>query len=486
MKTPKSHLWELIKRLTPAEKRYFKTHFSSSNSQLTTLYDTLNTQPVYNEVVARESMGVSPAQFKVLKHQLRELILKSWVANNGKRSIKSKVRLGLEEVDLLLEREHFREATQYLERLERLCARYGFTLYQYEVRERLHEIQHLELDFSDPDASQHYEELVHLQRVLHQKQELSAIQQKLDDWNPFTPARHLVLQKIKSTLNVLKAEYMDVSSMLVWLQNMAICLELLGEEETANQYRSQIMSVFEELPSLKKSSPLSYLRALKHAATPVRRLLSVEYVDEMAVKARRVIAQYPQYSPHYIYFLWARIRTNYQHKKWNRIVGSLERDSIAHLETYQLGAFRTALKIYIVLAVAYLLREEYTQAEIYLRAYQKSKVAKDETLNRCVELLGLVLLVEDDNMERLKQRLTYLKRQLKRKQQESLSPLYNFHLELFSKIRKRPFAKDELTANALLEVANYPFDPILYYYSFFHIERWLQATATRQSWLAII
>lgn len=486
MKTPKSHLWELIKRLTPAEKRYFKTHFSSNNSQLTTLYDTFNTQKVYDEALARALVGVSPAQFKVLKHQLQELILKSWVANNGKRSVKSKIRLGLEEVDLLLEREHFGEATQKLERLERLCARYGFTLYQYEVRERLHEIQHLELDFSDPDANQHYEELVHLQRVLQQKQQLSAIQQKLDDWNPFTPARHRVLQELKATLDALKAEYMDVSSMLAWLQNMAICSELLGEEEKANEYRTHIQDVFEELPSLKKSAPLSYLRALKHAATPVRRLLSIEYVDETANKARRIIAQYPQYSPHYIYFLWARIRTNYQHKKWKRIVGALERASIAHLETYQLGAFRTALKIYVVLAMAYLLQQEYTQAEKYLYAYRKSKVAKDETLNRCVDLLELILWVEDDNMERLRQRLTYLKRQLKKKGQEAFSPLYKFHLGLFSSISKDPFAKDELTANALLGVANYPFDPILYYYSFFHIERWLQATATRQSWLEII
>ena len=171
MNTPKVHLWELIHSLIPAEKRYFKTHFAATGSQLTHLFDILNGQEVYVEDQAREQLGVAASQYKVLKHQLQELLMKSLVANNGKRNIKSKVRLGLEEVDLLLEREHFGEAIKRLRRLEDQCAQFGLTLYQYEVRERLHEIQHLELDFSDPEADRHYQHLWRLQRILAQKQE---------------------------------------------------------------------------------------------------------------------------------------------------------------------------------------------------------------------------------------------------------------------------------------------------------------------------
>ena len=486
MNTPTPHLWKLIKGLTPAEKRYFKTHFASPGNQLTLLFDALNGQEVYSESAARDTLGVKAGQFKVLKHQLQDLIMKSWVANSSKRSIKSKIRIGLEEVDLLLEREHFSEAGKRLAHLERLCSQYGFTLYHYEVRERLHEIQHLELDFSDPDANQHYEELVHLQRVLHQKQQLSAIQQKLEDWNSFTPERHKVLQDLKKTLEILKAEYMDLSSWMAWMQNMTICVELLGDEQTATNYREQIMEVYEQDPSLKENLPLGYLTALKHAASPARRLLPIKHVEDIALQARHLIARYPQYSPHYIYFLWARARANYQHKKWDRLIGGLARETKLHLEAYQLGGFRTALKIYVVLAVAHLLKGKYLEAEKYFTAYRKSRMAKDETLNHCVDLLELIMWVEADNQERLRQRIVYCKRKQKKREQEGYSLLYNFHLELFSNISKAPFFKDELTANALLEVANYPFDPILYYYSFFHIERWLQATATRQSWLAII
>ncbi|WP_367387941.1 hypothetical protein [Lewinella sp. LCG006] len=486
MNTPNPHLWKLINGLTPAEKRYFKTHFASSGNQLTLLFDTLNGQEVYDEQNARDVLGVKASQFKVLKHQLQELLMKSWVANSSKRSIKSRIRIGLEEVDLLLEREHFEEAGKKLAYLEQQCSHYGFTLYHYEVRERLHEIQHLELDFSDPEANQHYEELVHLQRVLYQKQQLSAIQQKLEDWNSFTPARHKVLQELKKTLEALKAEYMDLSSWMAWMQNMTICLELLGDEQTATRYREQIMEAYEQEPSLKENLPLGYLTALKHAASPARRLLSIEYVESIALQARHLIARYPQYSPHYIYFLWARIRANYQHKEWGRLIGTLARESKRHLDAYQLGTFRTASKIYVVLGVAHLLKGKFPAAEAYFTAYRKSKMTKDETLNHCVNLLELIMWVEADNQERLRQRIAYFKRKQKKSKQENYSLLYNFHLELFSDICKTPFSKDELTANTLLEVANYPFDPILYYFSFFHIERWLQATATRQPWLAII
>ncbi|MEO0877868.1 MAG: hypothetical protein AAFY48_24965, partial [Bacteroidota bacterium] len=158
MNSPKAQVWKLVNSLTPAEKRYFKTHFASTNNRLTTLFDLLNTQRSYDETEAKAKLDIPARQFKVLKHQLQELLLKSLIANTGKRSIKSKIRLGLEEADILLEREHYQEAIRKLQRLEQLCARYGFTLYQYEVRERLHEVLNLELDFSDPNASQHYDE----------------------------------------------------------------------------------------------------------------------------------------------------------------------------------------------------------------------------------------------------------------------------------------------------------------------------------------
>lgn len=486
MNSPKAHVWRLVKSLSPAEKRYFRTHFASTNNRLTSLFDLLNKAAVYEEPDIRATLGVAANQFKVLKHQLQELVLKSLIANTGKRNAKSKIRLGLEEADILLEREHYLEATKKLQRLEHLCARYGLSLYQYEVRERLHEIQHLELDFSDPEAGQHYEELVHLQGVMYQKQRLSAIQKQLEDWNPFTPERHRKLQNIYQTLHRFPGEYLDRSGLLAWMQNMAVCTELLGDEATATQYREQILEGFTLMPQWKEEMPLTYLQALRQAASSIRQLPSTAYVDSITARAKRLITLHPQYSPHYLYFLWARLQVYYLHLEWNRITGSLEEQCIDHLNRYTFGLSRTTLRIYVILAVVRLIKGDYERADQYIEAYRQSTMSKDQSLERSVNLLELILLTESQQYERMEKRLRYFKRRLRKRPEEIYSPLYHFHLRLFTDILRTPLEKAELTANALLGVADYAFDPILYYYSFFHIERWLQATAAKKNWRAII
>ncbi len=165
------------------------------------------------------------------------------------------------------------------------------------------------------------------------------------------------------------------------------------------------------------------------------------------------------------------------------MTGTLEQDCADHLKTYALGLFRTTLKIYVLLAVAYLIRGQYEKANNYLTAFRKNKMAKDESLHRNVNLLELILMLKDQNLSKLRSRIRYFQQQLKKGNAAEFSPLYNFHLNLFSKIAKDPFAKDELTANALLKISEFPFDPILYYYAFFHIERWLQASASRKKWI---
>ncbi|MEL7219801.1 MAG: hypothetical protein AAGJ93_00700 [Bacteroidota bacterium] len=482
MNRPKDTLWDLVKSLTPAEKRYFKTHFASPNNRLTVLFDQVNSQPTYEEKPCRLALKVPARQFKVLKHQLQELILKSLVANHGKRNVKSKIRLGLEEVDLLLERELYADAIKRLRRLESLCERYGLTLYRYEVLERLHEVQHLELDFSDPEAALHYKRLVQMQHTLRQKQELSAIQLKLDDWNPFSEERNKVLITLREQLLSMQAEYFDFSGKLAWFQAFTICNELLGAEKEAARFRKVLLDYFEDTPVLQKEMPLSYLRVLQQLTSPGRQVLSLPYVEEIARKARKLIAQHPQYSPHYIYFLWARLQTRFLHHDWEGIRGQLEKDCLAHLATYQLGEFRTAVKMYILLSISCLVMADYKKALFYLEAYRNNKLKKDRWLDYGVNLLELILYQESNTFEKLASRLSYFRKQYKNVALTESSPLYALNLAFFNQMVKQPFEKDQLAMQVLLQIAEYPYDPLLYYYSFFNIERWVQSQGAKRTW----
>jgi hypothetical protein len=382
----------------------------------------------------------------------------------------------------LLERELYAEAIKRLRRLEDLCEHYGFTLYQYEVLERLHEVQHLELDFSDPEAALHYERLVSMQKTLRQKQELSAIQLKLDDWNPFSEERNKILTELRQQLMSMQAEYLDFSGRLAWLQELAICSELLGKEEDATRFRTILLTQFAERPNLQKELPLSYLRVLQQAASPVRRIPQMDYVEDIANKARKVIAQNPQYSPHYIYFLWVRLRTRFLHHDWVGISQQLEKDCLQHLAMYQLGEFRTAVKMYILLSITYIVLGDYERAQSYLEHYRANKLKKENWLDYAVNLLELILYHESKDFEKLASRLSALRKTQRGGNQAAISPLYVLHLELFGQLLRRPFDQDQIAVQLLLKIAEYPYDPLLYYYSFFNIERWVQAVAAKRTW----
>lgn len=105
MKTPSLQLFYLIKKMSAAEKRFLKIHFSSAKSHLTELFDFINSQDNYDEKIVKANFSDSliSKNLKVYKVQLTELILRSQVAYHAKRSVKSQIRILLEEVDVLLE-----------------------------------------------------------------------------------------------------------------------------------------------------------------------------------------------------------------------------------------------------------------------------------------------------------------------------------------------------------------------------------------------
>lgn len=104
MKTPSSQLFYLIKKMSAAEKRFLKIHFSSVKSHLTELFDFINSQDTYDEKIVKANFSNSliSKNLKVYKVQLTELILRSQVAYHAKRTVRSQIRILLEEVDILI------------------------------------------------------------------------------------------------------------------------------------------------------------------------------------------------------------------------------------------------------------------------------------------------------------------------------------------------------------------------------------------------
>ena len=126
MKIPTDNLFQLIKAMSASEKRYFKRHYSSDKSLTTELFDFINSQDGYDEARVKKHFKLSKLSknLKVYKVQLTDLLLKSLTSYHNKKKIRSKIRIGLEEVEILMDKQLFELAYNKLAKIKQLCLKY--------------------------------------------------------------------------------------------------------------------------------------------------------------------------------------------------------------------------------------------------------------------------------------------------------------------------------------------------------------------------
>jgi len=184
MKTPSSQLFFLIKKMSAAEKRFLKIHFSSVKSHLTELFDFINTQEYYDEKIVKANFSNSliSKNLKVYKVQLTELILRSQVAYHAKRSVRSHIRILLEEVDILLEQFMVSVALVRLNKAIEICKKNNETgllviALQYRFKIQNYICEHKEKKTIKSDS----QELVQALKTLTLETELIQLDQRLEN-----------------------------------------------------------------------------------------------------------------------------------------------------------------------------------------------------------------------------------------------------------------------------------------------------------------
>ena len=138
MKTPSNNLFQLIQSMTAAEKRYFKRHYALGKTLAIELFDFINGMDHYDEEqIKRRFVDSKLAKnLKVYKVQLTNLVMKSLVSYHDKRNVKSKIRIGLEEIDILMDKGLSELAFSRLRKLKTLCEQHEELSYLEEIVER--------------------------------------------------------------------------------------------------------------------------------------------------------------------------------------------------------------------------------------------------------------------------------------------------------------------------------------------------------------
>lgn len=123
MKKPNDDLFQLIRAMSAAEKRYFKRHYASNKNQTTDLFDFINGMERYNEDLVKQEFIDSKlsTNLKVYKVQLTGLIFKSLVSYHNKNNPDNRIRSILQEVDILMAKELYKMAAKRIKSLRNYC-----------------------------------------------------------------------------------------------------------------------------------------------------------------------------------------------------------------------------------------------------------------------------------------------------------------------------------------------------------------------------
>ncbi len=118
MRTPTDDLFQLIKSMTPAEKRFLKQHFDLSDNLKIQLFDLINRQEVYDEAAIKAHFkGTAVARnLKVHKAQLTDLLINSLISGKHAQRKQKSAQTLLTEAQVLYEKNQLKLALKKVDK----------------------------------------------------------------------------------------------------------------------------------------------------------------------------------------------------------------------------------------------------------------------------------------------------------------------------------------------------------------------------------
>lgn len=482
MKRPKDDIFRLIKAMTPAEKRYFKRHFASDRSALTDLFNYLNSQSEYEEGQVKAYFGENfSKKLKVYKYQLQRLVLKSLSNFNSKRSVLSKIRLGLEEMEILLEKNLFDMALEVLDRVKDLCLQNEEFTYLLEVLQREYSLQHLRVDkpglSGHPFFQESEEVLCHYKnhlRLFRLATELVDRDKNLGDFL-LTSQERRALRRIHQ-----ENQWGDYASPPTFRERVSrnavlmMVYDLLGEREAGGAFRRNNVELFEAYPHFKTSMSFQYLGALRNYLNFCLEMNHQEEGLELIERAKAVINSNPKLEPHLGYLLEAELRIALDQGRLDFITGKLEKEILCFTTRNNSERERITLNMFAFLALVRIARENLREAHHYIRMLREN--AQEDLQDYFYELIGLLEMIghfESGDEFLVANTIQAVRRRQGRDGKQD--PLFRAILELFRRLIRYPDRRRELMNEFLVKNKKHTKGKVSHFLEYFGLVRWFDS-----------
>jgi len=365
--------------MTPAEKRYLKVHFASEGSVLTELFDYLNGLDAYDEerVKAHFSESVS-RNYKVYKNQLLQLLLKSLTAFQSKRRVLSKIRMGLEEVDILTEKGLNEIALEKLRKVKGLAQRYEQQSYLVEILRKEYMLSHPSIDKIGISRIALYDELFQALDTIQREINLSQISNELVDFDRKQDLlgkrewREAELEAILHSREMAEKE-VPGSFLEQLIRNIILTkvADLRADRDLSRQYRKQNVELFRRHPHFTESMPFHYLAITRNYLNLCLAEGCFQEAQLLIDEAKDFAETFPAIRSQLIYFYFGELKMQYQQHDFQALLSQTTLVVIRHLADYRMEQDRIAVLVYIYLVLANLAMDRHAEAQRFVRKMQR-------------------------------------------------------------------------------------------------------------------
>ena len=496
MKVPTDNLFQLVRAMTASEKRYFKRHYASETGAMTELFDFINSQKTYEEDQVKEHFKTSKiaTHLKVYKVQLQELLLKSLISYHNKKSIRSKIRIGLEEIELLMTKQLYGLAHSRIKKVKELCLKYEeleyiFSVLFFEIM--INSFFDIQLKPSEypvleelekyTDSIKNVYKLKKINFTLHDKSNNELTQKLTTEEQAFYS--NLLMEEVKK----------DEQGLLTFNEKYYLnsSLSLISKlvNDNANKeysFKKKNVELFETNPHFIENHTSYYYAALFNFLTCCRKIGKNEELIQGIQKIKNLTNEYPFLKRNLIFVYYLEIKHNFQNKHYGYLTKNLEAVVNKHIKKYNQMEESMPALCFIYFTLTYMLLDQPPKVQYYLRRLQAMSKNLNPSYAQFFDILELISHYETGDVMVIQNLLNSFKRKIKK--DAALKPFYKEMLEFFGALIKITNVKErkQLVDAFNRKPEHFKDDGVFNLLKVFLLDEWMDAIRTNKSYSDVI
>jgi hypothetical protein len=483
MKIPTDNLFQLIQAMTASEKRYLKRHYASEKSITTELFDFINNMKQYDEDEVKENFIKSKVakNLKVYKVQLTELILKSLISYHNKKSIRSKIRIGLEETELLMTKQLYSLAQSRVKKIKEICLKYEeheyiFAILFYEIM--INSFFDVQLKNREYPILEEFDDYTDKIKNTYR---LKKINFTLNDKNNNKLTEKLSKEEERIYSQILETETkkseagkLTFNEQYYLNSSLSLINKLVNDNpEKEYAFKKKNVVLFETNPHFIENHTSYYYAALYNFLICCRRTGRYDELMTGIQKIKSLTAEYPFLERNLSFVYYLEIKHNFQEGNYEALINEFETAIIKHIKKHNQSEESLPALCFIYFTMTHMILDHPQKVQFYLRRLHAMSKQLNPSYELFFDVLELISHYETKDYEVIQNLLSSFFR--KDKKLAGNDTFYTEILDFFADLIQTPDNRVFLVNKLKAKAASAEKDGLLNLLNEFLLDNWLTA-----------